>query len=81
VRRSFKIERNEMRAYLLERAQRPEIALITTSHGQCVLSDVAAVLADVARDLEQSSLLLLRRPHVLRQRLASRGHDPDPHAT
>lgn len=51
VRRRLKIERPVMRGYLEELARRRDVALLTTSHGDCVRSDVSTVIAAVARDL------------------------------
>src|SRR5262249_19548927 len=51
VRRRLKIDRGVMRHYLEELARRSDIAVLTTSHGECVSSNVAEVIADVARDL------------------------------
>jgi hypothetical protein len=51
VRRRLKIDREAMHRHLEELAARRDIAVLTTSHGACVTSDVSAVLASVARDL------------------------------
>lgn len=51
VRRRLKIDRRLIRRYLEEQARRPEVAVLTTSHGECVRSHVSEVIADVARDL------------------------------
>jgi hypothetical protein len=51
VRRRLHIESAAIRRYLEALTRRPEVALITTSHGECIRSHVSDVIADVARDL------------------------------
>jgi hypothetical protein len=51
VRRGLKIEKQVVRGYLEQLARRPDIALLTTSHGECVRSRVSEVITEVARDL------------------------------
>jgi hypothetical protein len=51
VRRSLKIDKAAMRDYLEGLARRSDVALLTTSHGECVRSRVSEVIAAVARDL------------------------------
>jgi len=51
VRRRLKLDRPLIRRYLEELSRRPDIAVLTTSHGECITSNVSEVLADVARDL------------------------------
>jgi hypothetical protein len=51
VRRRLKIDRAVMRDYLEALARRRDVAIVTTSHGQALTSDLAAVVDDVARDL------------------------------
>jgi mannose-6-phosphate isomerase-like protein (cupin superfamily) len=49
VRRRLKIDRAVVRGYLEALARRREVAIITTSHGQALTSEVAAVVGAVAR--------------------------------
>jgi hypothetical protein len=51
VRRPLKIDRPVVREYLEALACRSDIALVTTSHGEALISNVADVVAAVARDL------------------------------
>lgn len=55
VRRRLKIDRAVMRDYLEALARRRDLAIITTSHGQALTSDVAATVAAVAHDLDPSA--------------------------
>jgi hypothetical protein len=54
IRRRFKMDRAVLRGYLEALAQRSDVAIITTSHGQALTSDVAATVREVARDLDPS---------------------------
>jgi mannose-6-phosphate isomerase-like protein (cupin superfamily) len=51
VRRGLKIDKKRVRSYLEALARRSDIAVLTTSHGECVRSRVSEVIAEVARDL------------------------------
>jgi mannose-6-phosphate isomerase-like protein (cupin superfamily) len=51
VRRGLKIERRVMGRYLEELARRRDLAVLTTSHGECVRSRVAEVIGEVAREV------------------------------
>jgi hypothetical protein len=63
VRRRLKIDRAVMHGYLEALARRRDVAIITTSHGQALTSDVAAVVGDVARDLDPSAARRHRLAH------------------
>jgi mannose-6-phosphate isomerase-like protein (cupin superfamily) len=54
VRRRLRIDRAVMRGYLEALARRHDVAILTTSHGQALTSDVAAIVREVARDLDPS---------------------------
>lgn len=64
VRRRLKIDRAVMGDYLELLARRSDIAIVTTSHGRSLTSDAAAVIAEVARDLDprRRSAPAARRP-------------------
>lgn len=64
VRRRLKIDRTVMHGYLQALALRRDVAIITTSHGQALTSDIAAVVGDVARDLDPSAVRRRRRPRI-----------------
>jgi hypothetical protein len=51
VRRRLKIDRAAIRGYLDALAQRRDVAIITTSHGQALTSEVAATIRAIAEDL------------------------------
>jgi len=51
VRRRLKIDRAAIRQYLEELARRADVAVLTTSHGECVRSNASEVIAGVAHDL------------------------------
>jgi len=51
VKRALRVQREPLRAYIASLAERRDIAMVTTSHGECLLTDVANALAHVARDL------------------------------
>jgi hypothetical protein len=51
VKRELRVQRERLRAYITSLAERPDIAMVTTSHGECLLTDVAATLVRVAQDL------------------------------
>jgi hypothetical protein len=51
VKRDLKVQREPLRAYIASLAERQDIAMVTTSHGECLLTDVAPTLARIARDL------------------------------
>jgi len=51
VRRELRVQREPLRAYIASLARRRDIAMVTTSHGECLLTDVARTLAGVAQDL------------------------------
>jgi mannose-6-phosphate isomerase-like protein (cupin superfamily) len=51
VRWRLKINKRVMCGYLEQLASRSDVALLTTSHGECVRARVSEVLAEVARDL------------------------------
>jgi hypothetical protein len=55
VRRRLKIDRTVMRGYLEALARRRDVAIITTSHGQSLTSDIPAIVEQVARDLGPSA--------------------------
>ncbi len=64
VRRRLKIDRAVMRGYLEALARRRDVAIITTSHGQALTSEVAAVVGAVAQDLAPSTARRRRRPQI-----------------
>lgn len=51
VRRDLRVQRPLVKRYLQSLAARREIRIVTTSHGDCLVTDVAATLATVARSL------------------------------
>ncbi|HTC16909.1 MAG TPA: hypothetical protein VK695_13995 [Steroidobacteraceae bacterium] len=51
VRRQLRVQRQPLRAYIAALAQRRDIEIVTTSHGECLLTDVANTLSRVAQDL------------------------------
>ncbi len=51
VRRALRVQRAPVKSYIESLAARREIALVTTSHGDCLVTNVAESLAAVARDL------------------------------
>jgi hypothetical protein len=51
VRRALNVQRTVVRKYIESLARRQEVAIVTTSHGDCLVNQVAASLADVARAL------------------------------
>lgn len=51
IKRQLRVRPEPLRAYIASLAAREDIAMVTTSHGECLLTDVAQTLARVARDL------------------------------
>jgi len=51
VRRDLRVQRPLVKKYLESLAARREIRIVTTSHGDCLVTDVAETLATVARSL------------------------------
>jgi hypothetical protein len=51
VKRELRVQREPLRAYIASLAERRDIAMVTTSHGECLLTDVAKTLTRVAQDL------------------------------
>lgn len=51
VKRQLRVQREPLRAYITSLAERPDIATVTTSHGECLVADVAEALLRVAQQL------------------------------
>lgn len=51
VKRQLRVRRELLRPYIASLAERADIAMVTTSHGECLLSDVANTLRRIARAL------------------------------
>lgn len=51
VRRGLRVQRPLVRKYIESLAARREVRIVTTSHGDCLVTDVAETLATVARSL------------------------------
>lgn len=48
VKRQLRVRRELLRPYIASLAERGDIAMVTTSHGECLLSDVAGTLSRIA---------------------------------
>lgn len=51
VKRQLRVRPKRLRDYIASLANRQDVAMVTTSHGECLLTDVAQTLARVAQDL------------------------------
>lgn len=51
VKRQLHVQREPLRAYITSLAERRDIAIVTTSHGECLVKDVTKTLIHVAEDL------------------------------
>ena len=51
VKRQLHVQREPLRAYIRSLAERLDIAIVTTSHGECLVTNVAKTLFHVAEDL------------------------------
>lgn len=51
VKRQLRVRPKHLRPQMASLAARQDIAMVTTSHGQCLLTDVAQTLTRVAQDL------------------------------
>jgi hypothetical protein len=51
VRRALRVQRALVKSYIESLAARRELAVVTTSHGDCLVTNVAETLAAAARDL------------------------------
>lgn len=51
VKRQLHVQREPLRAYITSLAERRDISIVTTSHGECLVTDVAKALIRVAGDL------------------------------
>src|SRR5262249_41403047 len=68
VRRRLKIDRALMRDYLEGLARRPDVAIVTTSHGHALTSKIPDVLANIARDLHPEGAAGSRAEKALLER-------------
>ena len=51
VKRQLRVQREPLRTYIASLAERRDIAMVTTSHGECLVADVAKTLIRVAQKL------------------------------
>lgn len=51
VKRALRVQREPLRAYIASLVERRDIAMVTTSHGEYLLTEIAKTLVDAARDL------------------------------
>jgi hypothetical protein len=51
VKKQLRVQAEPLRAYINSLAERRDIAMVTTSHGGCLLTDIPQTLARVAQDI------------------------------